>query len=104
MAKINKLTRFFGWIGISFFISSLYALISAQQINSMVMAGQIIMILSAIMFVISFITLFIHIRKQKKKHEKTQTQPVRQKSCPECGTDITNLTICPKCGHILKTI
>ena len=70
---------------------------------ALVMAGQIIMILSAIMFVISFIPLFIHIRKQKMKREKTQAQPVRQKICPECGVDITNLTICPKCGYIVET-
>lgn len=119
MAKINKLTRYFWGLGVSFFIISLYALISAQQMwasyedyqkevnkemnDLMVIAGQIIMILSAIMFVISFITLYIHIRKQKMKREKTQAQPVRQKNCPECGIDITNLAICSKCGHILET-
>ena len=118
--KTSKPARYFCGLGVGLVIISLYAYISAGQIwasyddfqkelhremnNAMVMAGHIILIVSLIMFGLASVLLIIFLKGKKTKQIKRESQPVRKKTCPDCGTDITNLTICPNCGHLLKTI
>lgn len=107
MKFLKSLARYFTGLGVFFLGLSLYALISADQMwasyDAVVMAGQIIMIVCSIMFVLAFIFLISYILVRKRKHIIIEAEPVRLKFCPSCGTDITHLAICPKCGYVVKT-
>ena len=119
MKFVKSLAKYFTGLGGGLFGLSIFALVSAGQMwasyedyqkevnkemnDAMVMAGQIIMIVSSIMFGLAFIFLITYIMVRKRKHVKIESEPVREKSCPSCGTDITFLAICPKCGFVVKT-
>lgn len=119
MKFLKSLAKYFTRLGVGLFGLSLFALISAGQMwasyedyqkeynkgmnDAIVMAGQITMIASSIMFVLAFISLLTYRKVKKSKHVKIESEPVREKSCPSCGTDIIFLAICPKCGYVVKT-
>ena len=119
MKFLKSLAIDFAVLGAGLFGVSIYVLVYAGQTwanyedfqkevnkemnDAMVMLGQILIIVSSIMFVLAFIFLITFIKVRKLKHVKIELEPVRQKSCPRCGTDISFLAICPKCGYVVKT-
>jgi Zn finger protein HypA/HybF involved in hydrogenase expression len=120
MRILKKLAKYFAGLGGGLFGLAIFMFVSNAQLrtvyennqkeynkgidDAMLMAGQITMIVSSIMFLLVFIFLISYLLTRMQKQINMEAVPDRKKYCTNCGTKLMYYTICPICGYKVEPI